>query len=361
MKVLFIGHYNETSGWGQGIRDYIIALHRAGVDVACRPIKLGTPDPQLPQEILECQDKDIRNRDVCIQFVLPHHMSYNGNFKNIGMFYNETIHLNYTSWFQKLQLMDELWVPNVSMMTDLQECHGNINVVHQPVNFDKYLPYFPLDLPPCRGNYVFYFIGDFTIRKRMSALIRAFHSEFTPNEPVSLVLKCNKHGMDENQLVQELDNQCNKIKHGLKLYHNDTYHKEVFITRYLSDEDLLRLHALGDCFVMPSYGEAVCLPIIDALMMGSNVIANNTGGVTEIPEVKLCDNNWEHCFGMNDTFGDINTGREYWDSIDVIQLQECMRQMYERRPDVDKKMIQTKFSYEMVGSRMKDLLNAKSS
>ncbi len=86
MKVLYLGHYREGTGWSQAAIDYILALDSVGVDVACRPIKLNEKNPEIPSRIEQLEQKPIADSEVCIQHVLPHLMDYNGKMKNIGLF-----------------------------------------------------------------------------------------------------------------------------------------------------------------------------------------------------------------------------------------------------------------------------------
>jgi len=85
MKVLYIGHYKEKSGWGQAARDYILAMDSVGIDVVPRAFKLGNPSAQLPSRLLELEKKSAIGSTICVQHVLPHYMEYNNGFKkNIG-------------------------------------------------------------------------------------------------------------------------------------------------------------------------------------------------------------------------------------------------------------------------------------
>ena len=38
---------------------------------------------------------------------------------------------------------------------------------------------------------------------------------------------------------------------------------------YISEEDIYSIHSSCDCFVMPSYGEAWCIPAFDAMGFGA--------------------------------------------------------------------------------------------
>ena len=90
MRVLFIGHYRDCSGWGDASLNYIQALDRVGVDVVCRPIKLNHSRPILPERVLELEKRPLSNIDIVIQHVLPHHMDYNSKFKNVALYATET-------------------------------------------------------------------------------------------------------------------------------------------------------------------------------------------------------------------------------------------------------------------------------
>ena len=53
MKILYIAHYKESSGWSNAAIQNVLALRSAGLDVVCRDIKLTnkehTPDPVIEE------------------------------------------------------------------------------------------------------------------------------------------------------------------------------------------------------------------------------------------------------------------------------------------------------------------------
>ena len=53
MKVLYLGHYKESSGWANVTVDQILALDAAGVDVVCRNVTLTQDKPNVHPRILE--------------------------------------------------------------------------------------------------------------------------------------------------------------------------------------------------------------------------------------------------------------------------------------------------------------------
>ena len=163
MKLLYIGHYRDGSGWAIAAQNYILALDHAGVDVVCRPVKLNDYQGTLPERLLELEAKDIHGCDVVIQNVLPHLMDYHGGMYNIGLPYVEST-IKGTPWVTHLETMDEVWVTNHSSMENLKESGINATIIDMPLSLDKYVDVQTAELPT-DGDYVFYTIGEMGRRK----------------------------------------------------------------------------------------------------------------------------------------------------------------------------------------------------
>lgn len=368
MKVLYISHHKEPSGWGQAARDYILALDQAGVDIACRAVKVGQSEAQLPSRIEELQQKPIHGSEICIQHLLPYHMVYSGHFKkNIGLYVQETFNIDHTSWAGTLNLMDEIWVPNKDMISDIKNfIYKPIRLIPHTFEIEKYKKqYSPLQEIDKAGNFFFYFIGEFNRRKHVGSIIRAFHSEFTPNEPVQLLLKLNKPGSSPDQLGQEVDQMCSVIKNSMKLRTN--YKKEIIIPHFISEEDLLRLHSTCDCFVSSTFGEAWMIPAFEAMAFGNTPICTDVGGMSDYIKHGqtgyLVSQRWEPVLGYTETFPEFGSSREEWANIDVIELQTYMRSAYEKS-DSDRQRAKEQslkaiedYSYEKIGNLMKECIN----
>mgnify|MGYP003627574775 CR=1 FL=1 len=370
MKVLFIGVYKDGTGWGNAAQNYILALDAAGVDVVPRAVKLNNIDAEVPERILELEGKDSQGCDIVIQNVLPHHMEYNGTFqKNIGIYFTETTHFRNSGWPQKLNLMDELWVPNFQMVFAARDSgvRTRMRTIHIPTDIEKYkyANYEPIDLGFDGDRFVFYFVGEVIRRKNIVALLKAFHLEFSPDEPVELVIKGNLSGLNPEETGKHVSEICNQIKNNLKLYPSiSNYKQEKIITDMVSNDDLMRIHSTCDCFVCPSFGEAWCIPAFDAMCMGNTPIVNDCTGLGEFVNNDngwLVDNTKEPVFGMTESFSDLYVGNEDWWGIDIGHLKGCMRQAYESdRSDKRRACLERRecFSYEKIGQEMKEHLSA---
>jgi len=357
VKVLYISHHREASGWGEAARNYILALDSVGVDVAIRAIRVGNPKTDIPQRILELEEKNISNCDVVIQHVLPKYMDYNGKLYNVGLYVTEN-DLLYTEWPAKLNLMDELWVPNHRMKHNHGACGVDVDTYVIPHTFDysRFSKIYPkIDLNT-GGDFLFYSIIDFNKRKNLSALIRAFNTEFTPNEPVSLVIKTNIPGVPPEQCREIVIERINEIKKGLKLYDSiEKYKQEVIICGNMTDEQIMELHSTGDCFVSTSFNEAWNLGAFEAACIGNKVLANECDGHEMfLTNDQLISSVPQKTFGMFDTFSDLGTSREFWYEPEIDVLENKMRKIYNGVSQESKDL--SEFSYQKVGNLMKNRL-----
>lgn len=367
MKILYLSHSHEQSGWGNACRNYQKAMLAANLDIVSRPILLGTKI-ELEPELAELEQKSSKECDVVIQHVLPQFMSYNGNFKNIGMVILETKNIDNSSWVNNLNLMDELFVPNTTSILDLNNndtIKDNIplHLVPHACDINEYKIGYQR-LPSIENTFNFYFVGEFSRRKNLAATLKAFHLEFR-HEPVNLILKLNKPGYNPTQSFNEVKDFCNKIKQGLKL-NIDQCKSEIVITDRLSRKDLLSLHRSCNCYINSSYGECWEQSCFDAMSMGNYVISSDDGGpkdyLRKYPFKEMINGHLEPVFGTQDTVPQIYTGQEQWFAINVNELRQAMRKAYEEKFNTSSRrdcglICAEEYSYDKIGNLIKDILN----
>ena len=368
MKVLYIGCYRDGTGWAQAAMDYILSIDSVGIPIVPRPVKLNGSVEGVPKRIEQLERQDSSGCDICIQHVLPHLMDYNPRFKkNIALYATETSNFIDSGWSRRINFLDEAWVINNQMVKASKDSGVNIpiHVVPHATNLQKFqLDYEKIDF--LNGDdFKFYFIGDLNKRKNLTAFLKAFHSEFDKSEPVSIVIKSSQYGLESEACALKVRDICNEVKFKLKKYQNlKDYKEDLIITDRLSEMDLMRLHNSCDCFVMPSYGEAWCIPAFDAMGFGKTPICTNTGGMADFIGNAgwLIEGYQEPVYGMNETFQNIFTSNENWCSIDVNEMKKVMRHVYESRGKLDKmrengaKQVQ-EYSHQKVGAIIKGLLN----
>jgi len=268
---------------------------------------------------------------------------------------------------EKLNLMTENWVCSKQMMEAAKASNvkTKLRVLPYATDTSKYSKsYKKLESIP-QDTFNFYTIGAVNRRKNLTALIKAFHLEFGPEEPVSLVIKATQAGMNERENQIKLQEFCDGIKFGLGLYPNPKlYKKEVLITGNLSEDEICRLHMSCNVGVYPSYSEAWGYGAMDSMGFGRAPIVTNWSGFSEFIDDKngwLVKCNLEPIFGMNEIGVDIYKGSADWAAIDINHLRLCMRQAYE-----DKGLLEEKgkagldriydYSYLKVGQQLTEAL-----
>lgn len=371
MKLLYIGHYKENSGWSRAAIDLINSIQTTDIDVVCRDIKLTAAKPEITDTILKLEQKDLNNVDYCIQHVLPHHIVGTQKFKkNIGYFVSESDSIAYHHWSNNLSLLDEIWVPNSSLRTNLIRDgfdENTIKVIPHTFDLTKYIDIkHRLNFHGRNYTFKFYFICEIDDRKNIESIIRCFHSEFHSNEPVSLVLKIKKNGIDSNTLRSEMGKICDKVKNELRLYKDlDDYHTEIIITEDFTDEQMNILHLSCDCFVGPTHGEGWSMPAFDAMCFGKTPICSKEGGPKEFIDPNNRNTGWlvdgmtSICNHRNPAFPDLFTGHNHWFVPNELEIKHAMRYYYDNRgvKNTDGLKQGEKFSYPSVGRLIKDTLN----
>ena len=147
------------------------------------------------------------------------------------------------------------------------------------------------------------------------------------------MIKTTKYNTSPEEAMEHVKSICNQIKENLKIYPSvDKYKYELIVTDHVTEEEMLSLHTTCNCFVMPSFGEAWCIPAFDAMGFGNTPICSNVGGPSDFLKSGggfLVPVKEEPVFGMLETFNDIYTGHENWWGVDVRALQKDMRNVFE--------------------------------
>ena len=377
MKVLYVGHIKENSGWSQASIDLILALDSVGVDVVPRTIKLNNANPVLPKRILELEAKSSRGCDVNIQHILPHMMDYNGRFKkNIAMFIAETYNLFYTWWPARLNLMDEIWVPNTDMLNITCPNSGITKPVHlvpHATDISKYSKEYPkFQFPEGMDyRYKFYFIGENVRRKHLMTALIAYYTNFTRNDNVVFVIKTNRSGQHPAQCMNDVMGQIKELKKAMGMYKDENqYPPECVITEFLSEEQLYSIHQQCDTFLMPSFGEAWSIPAFDAMGFGKEVVSSACGGMKDFlrgynkshsRRGHLINGSFEPVVAHEQMFENMHNSFDTWYNISISEFGKCMRNCYDSMSiysSLDNPNNVNNYSYETVGNRMKELINA---
>ena len=371
MKVLYIGYHRENSDWGFITRNNILALDRVGVDVTCRGIDLDGSSPSVGR-ILELEQKDSDEYDVCIQHVFPSSIIGSNKFKkNIAILSNTFTSISHSTCIEYLQQVDEVWVPNTDYRDSLPSVLKNVKVLPQSCDTDKFkTKYQELNIPQAKDKLRFYAFVDSGDINSLDSILSSFHAEFDYSDQASLILIVTN---PSEKAKDEVNQVAARIKETLRLNKDvSDYTKEIIITdQQLQPEHLMSAHQYGHCFInlsnCPTANHG-----INALGLGSKVILTNFGGSKDLlnatPEGHGYGINYVlKCSKSSSGFMDINCGKDFVCIPSDSDLRSSMRSVYEGWKDnpvafesstrSEGFSVCQSLSIEHLGSKMKEILN----
>jgi glycosyltransferase involved in cell wall biosynthesis len=352
MKVLYIGHYRDGTGWGNAALNNILSLDAAGVEVVPRAITYEVEDRVKNSRIAELERNDNKNCDIVIQHTLPSNYCYDSSYKNIGCLTVESSDFITTGWQHNINMMDEVWTCSEASKsaTFNSGVTKPVKVVPYAIDLSKYKENNGEKIQELQNQFTFGFVGEFIERKNIKALVQAFHLEFDPREPVNMFIKTSKTSLADAQKY------LSHIKSGMKI--RTDYKEEVVIAGMMPEDDYISVLNQVDCFVMPSRGEAFCIPSLEAMALGIPSIWTEGIGMEHSVGIKVKSYD-KPCFGAIETLSNLDTAMSTWKEIDILDLAKAMREMYETSHKYKEECLSQskKYTYENIGKMMKGLLN----
>lgn len=362
MKVLYIGNYRDGTGWSNAAINNILAMDSVGIQVVPRAISFTENDKEYPERVKELERSHSSRSsnvdcDVVIQHTLPHLYCYNADYKNIGFLAVESSNFSSTGWSRSINMLDELWVPNEQSKESAINSGVKVpvKVVPHSLAMDSYETTEGEKVRELQNTYTFGFVGEFVERKNIKALLKAFHSEFDVDEPVSVLIKTSKVDMPQIQQYFEA------VKKGLKI--RNRYKEEIVITGMMDKKDYKSVLSQVNCFVMPSRGEAFCIPGLEAMAMGIPSLYTQGIGMDYCVGQSVPSRE-EPCFGAVDTLANLDTADSTWNEIDILELRRAMRDMYSKHNTEEEEKIKKlcvseskKYDHKSIGTMIKEILN----
>lgn len=261
------------SGYAEAVRNLIIGLHEANVDVSMRPIT-SHPSEQKPKHnninlVVRDAIDNPAEHDTVIVFYLAdffvHH--FKGAKRRIGytMLEVDGVPANWVQYCNNY--LTELWVPSTFNAQTFKKSGVRIpiRVVPLGTDVDRYNPFIKALLPPT-DKHRFLSVCEMGERKNVHMLMRAFQTEFKKNEPVELILK-----------VYSNDPTIN-VEKELKQY---DLRNVVLLSEFYDIHQIGSLFASADCFALPSSGEGWGLPYSEAMACGLPVIGTGWSANTD--------------------------------------------------------------------------------
>lgn len=365
MKVLYIGHYREGNAWSYSAINHILSLECAGVDVVCRNVALSNTMAEVPDLILELEKKQIAEVDYCIQNLLPNHLVGSKKFKkNVAFFPFETvINKNYV-FMNYFDLVDELWVPNISSNKMLQEINIKSKVLPPPFNknlISKDIK--TLNLGNAQAKFKFYTVVSDWQKQNVDGILRSYFSEFKLEDQVCLIIVVNGDGISPQERSSKYSEKIQQIKNQLRIHKRSEYYPQVLLITQDFDSNMINsFHVSCDCYIDISHSTIWDSSTYTPFFCGNKQICSNNGIAEDIlaeeETVSLIDGVFSVCTQQESAFPAIFTGKEKWFMPSEAEVAKSMRKFSEQR--YSKKVegkTKEEISLSTIGNKIKEFLN----
>lgn len=306
--------YSHGSACGYGLAgvDFVRALVKAGLPVEWVPLvqpgweaRRLQPGEQPPMLAMAGDDASLRDlpellaatsRPLRADTVLVHYtpenwkVGFESGCRNIGFTCWEADRLP-PHWIPTLQQAHSILVP--CRANQLAMRHSGVRrpvhvVPHvlrtawnefEPAEVEQFRA--GLGIPP--NHTVFYSIGTWDPRKDLSALMRAYARAFTTDDAVTLVVKTGANGYGPQPYFRGEPTAAlaQKTIDALQAELGRELPAIVLLPYEISGRGIDLLHAIGDCYVSLSHGEAWGMGAFDAAARGTPVIMTGWGGQTD--------------------------------------------------------------------------------
>lgn len=356
MKIHYISHLFEDSGWGRSCKELALALDSVGVELTCSPVILGKAKELTGKfsTLNKLLGKNIGKCDYVIQYLLPHHWQYCGGYKkNVGVNVIETSNLKFTKMLDYMRLVDEVWTCNKA--EELNK-HFKVKTIPWPVDLSVLENKIPkLNIPQVDHKYKFYTLCEYSSRKNIWSAIRSFYRSFTQSDNVCFIIKTYSEFYSSEELKNKLEEKLVNFNKSCGISNPPEVH---FITEYFTTEQINSFHKYCDCFVLSSFGEAWSYPMVDALMFGNKVISAKTEGPEYLSsigcEIDFCDSTIDCYFGEKDRIPGYHTLYEDCHKVNEISMSKLMVKNYLSKKDNSRQNIRAleNISFENVGRMM---------
>jgi len=360
--IKYISPLLDGSGYGEASRGYVLALHKLGVPITAAPVSFEPVKPvheKYGETLASLIDKDI-DYNVVITQTIPHHFApgREEGKKNVGYVVWETTKLP-TDWVEMMNGMDKIltccdWNVDVYKESGVTVPVGAVPHGIEMAEFDGIKPYHVKGIN--EDTFVFYDIFQFMERKNPAALVRAYWHAFQNDENVALVLKTyrtNYSDKDKSLILQTMK----RLKEVTPM--PNKHAKVYLVLDQLSRNEILALHARGDCFVSLDRGEGFGLNGFTAGACATPIIVTGFGGALEYAKP---DNSYLVDYSLQPVFGMLGgpwyKGDQLWAAPNVCHASNLMGQAYKNREEAKqkganlKKYIQENFTWEKVAQKM---------
>lgn len=358
--------FHGVSGYGTAARSYLRGLRNVGIPITWTPMVPGKAWRIGYQPFLGTKIEDLELFPLCniqieydtlIVHTVPEYYPMwarkEPGKRLIGYTVWETDRIP-DHWPGLLNKMDHLLVPTHWNKRVFENCGVITPIDVVPHTIGETTPQeceTPWEKEP--DEYVFYTIGAWTARKAIWNTIRSYLKTFTAQDATVLAIKTTSKDFTQRNFPGHSRDTARAVQRIVTSYPNPA--KIRLITDELDEEDMVKLHLRGDCYVSLCRSEGWGLGAFDAAGHGNPVIITGFGGQVEyLPRDLALLVNYK-IVPVSDRMGKASYSKnQNWGEPDVLHASRLMRWAFEHRTEAKakgeklKKHVRENFSENVV-------------
>ena len=329
-KILFVGPLSDFSGYAAVARGYAEALHYTNPNIVTRDLNYDGAKREKNYFERTLADKDTQGVDIVFQHTTPNEMFPKQGCFNVGAFCWETDRIP-EPWVEQLNKMQLVLVPIDANLEAARRCGVYVPIEKVPYAFNtkKYGEQaVPFHVPGRENAFKILAVCQYSKKKGIDPLLKAYLSEFRPEDNTLLILKTYFGPNDGEAETKKMAQIIQVIKNALRL---EQYPEIQLIHSVMGFTDVRRLYATSDLYCLPSRGEGWGVPHFDALGYGLPAIATKGTGPAEFitPDTGwLVESNKAPCVDMPHPHSFMYTAKDNWREPVVSDLMRCMREAH---------------------------------
>lgn len=291
--VYYIGQYG-TSGYASAAKGYLYHYFTNGIPITWEPLYFDnsklSEDNLYDVVIKSLINKPLGQHDMVIMHSTPD--LWPKFWQDKEKILKGRLVNGYCTW--ETNRLPKAWVKNINECVNEVWCPSTYNErtfresgVTKPIRVVPHI-FLPQSLPDpsfvrlvnvTNGDriekdehFTFYTIGEFNARKSIVETIQSFCEAFKPTDPVRLLLKVHyrNYSTDNKKKCEEM------LMAEIRKY--PSHPPIVCLLEPMTQNEILALHSIGDCYLGLTKAEGFGLTIFDAVNYGKKVIATGYSG-----------------------------------------------------------------------------------
>jgi glycosyltransferase involved in cell wall biosynthesis len=346
-KIKYTGPIYNGSGYSQ-IKNYFLKLSKRNFQIQLNSIGkkecIDLECEKLENNIVEKPYIHITS-GIAPQLRRDAEASYNIAY---SMFETNCIPDNWIPFYNEF---DEIWTPSsfCKKSFNIKDLKCITTII--PLGVDTELFSFRKTI---ERPFTFLANGKWVDRKGWDLLINAYTSEFIGNMDVRLCIKTDEVLKSKEEMIKEYLTS-DRTAHMPRIMINN---------QKVNDVDIPLFYHEADVFVLPSRGEAFCLPFLESMACGVPVIAPDFGGHLDFVNK---DNGWlipiKKLTHLSERLCKINSAYKnlWFAEPEIKDVREIMRYVYENQNEIKEKSVKCReiaeqYSWDKITDKVENRL-----